>query len=216
MESPIRLILFYRVNDKDYQYTDDKIDNYITTSERIIVYMQKAAPNDRQDLSRGAAWFFSMILILHFVGLIYRKVLICLLFLYTQEQNEKKPVCTGTKFLLVWGINGRRAIDLSGQTCFVRRIRKFIETTTLKRIVGVAFNGRRLRRLRFYLLNSLWALFTDNNNKGKVFYRGEGVLPLVITLKQSNGANTPFCGESLKSDCNFFRFVVFYSCDTIQ
>lgn len=48
-----------------------------------------------------------------------------------------------------------------------------------------------------------------------MFYRGEGVLSLIIVLNQSNGGNTLFSEESLKSDCNFPCFVVLYSCDII-
>ena len=39
---------------------------------------------------------------------------------------------------------------------------------------------------------------------------------LVITLNQKTEGIRHSAGESLKSDCNFPRFVVLYTCDTIS
>ena len=106
---------------------------------------------------------------------------------------------------------GRRSIDLSWLPCFARRLRLCYTLRSLKRIVACALSGD----CAFipFPLDSIRLL--GRKNRDRVFYRGYLVSFVDFSHIRRYGGNTPFCGESLKSDCNFPRFVVLYSCDII-
>lgn len=131
----------------------------ILTSEKKIEYMKKSCPAKQMKSDNARRLVFSLWHSGNEVYIYSRHTDMRLYMLCCSSPPRIKTGIAFFRFLLIISSTekgkGRRQIDLSRHTSFVRRLRLRSTLRSLKRIVGIMFNGRRLWRLRFSFFKSL-------------------------------------------------------------